>query len=280
MEKLLLAALLIAVNLVQAQTKIKIDKGQKFETSTVTNMSMNMEQMGQSIEISSNINTTNQLEVKMVSKDSSVFASTLSKMKMTGSAMGQDMNYDSENPADKDSEIGKALSKSIGQTTEVTVNESGEITNIKKPSTGDDDAAGMLGMLGGGDEKDGTDTGLKGIFANFNTAKVKVGDSWMDSSIADKNKTVNTYLIKEIKGDEISVNIICNGSKSFTKEQQGMEVLVSMEIKITGDLIYEKSTGILKQSNLLADATGNAEVMGMTIPVTTKTTTAVTIKKM
>lgn len=279
MKKLFLAALVIAGNFAQAQTKIKLDKGQKFEANTVITTNVNMEQMGQTIEISSNINTTNQLEVKMVSKDSSVVASTLSKMKMTGSMMGQDMNYDSENPADKDSEIGKVASKSIGQTTEVTVNETGKITNIKKPAAGDE-ASGMLGMLGGGDENDGTDTGVKGIFANFNTAKVKTGDTWMDSSINGKNKIVNTYLVKEIKGDELSVNVVSAESKSFTKEQQGMEVLVSMEIKSTGDLIYEKSTGMLKQSSAVAEATGNAEVMGMTIPMTQKTTTAVTLRKM
>jgi Family of unknown function (DUF6263) len=280
MKKLFLAALVIAGNFTQAQTKIKLDKGQKFETNTVTAMSMNMEQMGQAIEISSNINSTNQMEVKTVSKDSSVIASTLSKMKLTGSAMGQDMNYDSENPADKDSEIGKTLSKSIGQTTEVTVNESGKIVNVKKPVIAGSESDGMMDMLSGGAGTDGADTGLKGIFANFNTAKVKTGDTWMDSSIAGKNKIVNTYLIKEIKGDEMSVNIISTESKSFTKEQQGMEVLISMEIKSTGDLIYEKSTGMLKQSNAVAEATGNAEVMGMTIPMTTKTTTAVTVKKM
>jgi Family of unknown function (DUF6263) len=280
MKKLFLAALVIAGNFTQAQTKIKLDKGQKFETNTVTAMSMNMEQMGQAIEISSNINSTNQMEVKTVSKDSSVIASTLSKMKLTGSAMGQDMNYDSENPADKDSEIGKTLSKSIGQTTEVTVNESGKIINVKKPVIAGSESDGMMDMLSGGAGTDGADTGLKGIFANFNTSKVKTGDTWMDSSIAGKNKIVNTYLIKEIKGDEMSVNIISTESKSFTKEQQGMEVLISMEIKSTGDLIYEKSTGMLKQSNAVAEATGNAEVMGMTIPMTTKTTTAVTVKKM
>jgi hypothetical protein len=279
MKKLFFAALLVAGNFVQAQNKIKLDKGQKFETNTVMTMSMNMEQMGQSLEISSNINSTNQIEVKTTSKDSFVIASTLSKMKLTGSAMGQDMNYDSENPADKNSEIGKALSKSIGQTTEVTVNSIGKITNVKKPATGDE-TAGMLGMLGGGNENDGTDTGVKGIFANFNTSKIKTGDTWMDSSIDGKNKMVNTYLVKEIKSDEVSVNVISLESRSFTKEQQGMEVLISMEVKSNGDFVYEKSTGLLKSSNVVAESTGTAEVMGMTIPITNKTTGVVTVKKM
>ncbi len=279
MKKLFFAALLIVGNFVQAQTKIKLDKGQKFETGTVMTISVNMEQMGQAIEINSNINTTNQLEVKMVSKDSSVIASTLSKMKLTGSMMGQDMNYDSENPADKDSEIGKVLSKSIGQITEVTVNDAGKITSIKKPAA-DDEAAGMMSLLGGGDENDGTDTGVKGIFANFNTIKVKTGDTWMDSSSNGNNKVVNTYLVKDIKGDELSVNIISIEAKSFTREQQGMEVLVSMQVKSTGDWVYEKSTGMLKQTNVVAEAAGTAEVMGMSIPMTNKTTTAVTVKKM
>jgi hypothetical protein len=197
--------------------------------------------------------------------------------------MGQDMNYDSENPADKDSEVGKILSKSIGQTTEVTVNETGKITKVKKPVIDDNEAAGMLGMLNGGDGNDGSDTGVKGIFANFNTSKVKAGDTWMDSTIAGgANKIVNTYLVKEIKGDEIAVNIVSTESKSFTKEQQGVEVLITMEIKSNGDWIYEKSTGMLKQSNVVAEATGNAEVTsaGMTIPMTNKTTTAITVKKM
>jgi hypothetical protein len=62
-------------------------------------------------------------------------------------------------------------------------------------------------------------------------------------------------------------------------EQQGMEINIKMEAKISGEGIVDMNTGLLLQKTTLIDGNGSAEVMGQSIPMSSKVTTVTTIKK-
>ena len=62
-------------------------------------------------------------------------------------------------------------------------------------------------------------------------------------------------------------------------EQQGMEINVKMEATISGEGIVDLNTGLLEQKTTLTDGNGSAEVMGQSIPMSSKTTTITTVKK-
>ena len=57
-----------------------------------------------------------------------------------------------------------------------------------------------------------------------------------------------------------------------------MEVNVSMDAKLSGESVVDISTGIVKQKTLNMDGTGTAEMMGQSIPMTTKVTSTTTVK--
>ena len=62
-------------------------------------------------------------------------------------------------------------------------------------------------------------------------------------------------------------------------EQQGMEINVKMEANLSGEGIVDVNTGLLQQRTTVMDGTGSAEVMGQSIPMTSKITTITSIKK-
>ena len=58
-----------------------------------------------------------------------------------------------------------------------------------------------------------------------------------------------------------------------------MEINIKMEAKISGEGIVDMNTGLLLQKTTLIDGNGSAEVMGQSIPMSSKVTTVTTIKK-
>jgi hypothetical protein len=57
-----------------------------------------------------------------------------------------------------------------------------------------------------------------------------------------------------------------------------MEVNVSSEGKLSGEGIVDMNTGLVKQKTTVLDATSVTEVMGQSIPGTSKVTTITTVK--
>ena len=51
-----------------------------------------------------------------------------------------------------------------------------------------------------------------------------------------------------------------------------------MNNKTTGKIILDKATGIIRQKTSTTDSNGSTEAMGGTLPVTSKTTTVITVK--
>jgi Family of unknown function (DUF6263) len=264
----------------QGQTnKLVLTKGQKLELSNEVKSKISMEMMGQSMEIISNVNMLQAIEVNEKSDSGYAVSATLKKMKMEGSAMGQNMNYDSEKKEDQDTEIGKNFKNKINAVTESQVNENGKTTSVKKLATEVEGAEGgnpmaMMQNMGGGNNEE---AGAGAAFMVLPAGK-KVSDSWSDSSNADGVKVNRTYTVKDVKGSETTVTL--KGTQSISKkiENQGMEVNVLMDTKLSGEITVDTTTGLVKQKTITVEGTGTSEVMGQSIPITTVSTTTTIVK--
>ena len=127
---------------------------------------------------------------------------------------------------------------------------------------------------GDGDESNGANAAFEVV-----PAGKKAGDTWSDSVIIEGIKTYRNYTIKQITGNIATV--LLSGSQVTKKkmEQQGMEITVNMEAKLSGEGMVDINTGLLQQRTMVMEGIGSAEVMGQSIPVTTKVTTTTTVKK-
>lgn len=253
--------------------KLDFKPGQKFQTDNSIKTTSSMEMMGQQMDIKADVTLVRQLEIKDKKDKTYNVASTITKMATNMDMMGQTMSYDSDKKEDADSDIGKILKDKINVPTALEMGEDGKIIPSKKeePKAGDD-ASGMAAMMksfgAGSDERILTDD----VF--IPTPKnLKVGDTWSDSLITDGQKTYRDYTVKSFQGSEAIVTI---GGKVLTDkkmENQGMEMNLVMESKLTGEMTVDTNTGVIKQRTITADGSGNIEMMGQQVPMATKVET-------
>ena len=279
-----LAVTLFTTGISNAQnngTKLILIKGQKLQIDNVVKSLTNMDLMGQAMEMTSDATMTHQVEVKETKESNYTVASTITKITSNGNAMGQAYTFDSDKKEDLETEIGKAMKGQLNVTHEADFNTSGNVISEKKVAAAQAQNSNpmmdMMKNLTGGGSDDGGGAGE--IFQVLPKGK-KPGDSWTDSTIAEGSKTYKTYTLKEIKGNDAILTL--SGTQSTNKkiEQQGMEVNVTMESKLSGESTVDLTTGIVKQKSLVMDGAGNADAMGQAIPITTKITSNTLVKNL
>ncbi len=253
--------------------KIAVTKGQKLETVTTTKM--NMEVMGQNMDNES-VATSN-VEVKDVNADGYLFINTVKRMTMKGSAMGQEMNFDSDKKEDMDGQIGQALKDKIGTPQEIQVDKQGKVAGTK--DAGETKAgAGMADMMSmSGDVTKGQPYP---ILIQLPATAIKPGDTWTDSSgTVATLKTITTYTLKSLTADGAQVSFTGTLSKSGTIEQNGMEIQMDMTGTTKGDAVYDSASGLLKNTTTSSDIKGSLGIMGQNAPLTGTVTASIVAKK-
>lgn len=270
MKKVLLLICITSSALANAQ--VKLNKGQKINvTSTMT---QEIEVMGMTM--TNNTNSSSSIEVKDASDKSYAAVYKLSKLSVKADAMGQEQSYDSEKPADKDSEMGKTFSDKIGVEVKMNIDKkTGKATAEtldspeKKEDSAEDPMAGMMEMLGAKDNE--TATTQSAIFVI--PSGVKVGDSWSDSTDSnEKIKSITTYTLKSIAGNEATVSVFSKKEGTQDVEAQGMQMSINISAKTEGEILVDTKTSLTKKTTRVADITGNMDMMGQSMPLISKMT--------
>jgi len=265
------ALLLVAVSTIaQGSGKIILNKGQKFIQETSGNVVITQEVMGQAMESKIDMKSTNTIEVIDVKDTSYSLSNTITKMKMNMSAMGQDMNYDSEKE-DNDSSISRGMSKVLNNPRKVDISKTGKPINSTENNVTDSGANAMAGLQY-----------LMGNSDAFQTipSKASAGYSWQDSVSKDDTKLNTTYTVKELKGNDVTVSVKGTVQVNQDTEVHDMKFTTHSTGAFTGELIVDRKTGVVKQRNNTVETTGTIDIMGQQIPITTKVATETTVKSM
>lgn len=287
MKKFFISSLALTLTLglaAQSYTPaVKLEAGKQYTITTITKSNMTQEAMGQTMEIP--IDATNKATLTIKAASDKGYESTYitDRVQFAANMMGQDMNYDSDKKDDKDSPMGKTMNKLVGKETSFVVNGAGNIIKetVVKPTQEKSDEEGpdmMTGMMGMGMSEAST-CPVFNLFVNNN--ELKIGDSFVDSStVNDKDgstKTSTTYILKEIKDGKSIFTL--NGQVAISKkmEMQGMEMTTTTASKSSGVMIVDVTTGLLVSKSIVTETTGNVDVQGMSIPITGKTTTTITV---
>lgn len=259
--------------------KLSLTKGQKLEVSNSTQSVFSQEMMGQAIDITIDANMIHQLEVKDKMTHSYLVASTLTKFLTNGSAMGQKMKFDSDKKEDMESETGKLMKGQLNVTREVELNETAQVIQKEQksaPPLSGGQLMDMLNNMTGGDVDESFGAGS--AFEVIPAGK-KLGDTWSDSTASGDITTYSYYTLKSVNGNNATIQLTGKQIISKKMEQQGMEVNVKMEAILSGEGTVDMNTGMVQQRTTTMNGTGTAELMGQSIPMTSKITTNTTVKK-
>lgn len=267
MKKIILVIAVLGSITVNAQ-KITVEKGKLITIVTNTDQDIDMSMMGMQMKNKSVI--TALVEIKDVDKDKIETAYTLQKVKMNMDMMGKENNYDSDNPEDRDSEISKAVKESIGKKIKMNVDRiTGKATLEDKDDVveenSSDPLSGMINSMGQGKE----DATMETVFFVIPQGK-KVGDTWVDSTNADGMKEIKNYTLKSLANNRAIIGLENKMSGTNTVENQGMQMEVSMTAITKSDITVDTKTSMVKKRTSNMDITGNVDVMGQSVPITSK----------
>jgi hypothetical protein len=277
---LILLASVIGSQPVFAQSstgKLNLLKGQQLAVQTSINSITTLDVMGQSQEIISDAKGVFTVQVKDKKTTGYLVGSTLTRMQVKGNVMGQVFDFDSDNNKDRDSsEMGNLVKSQLGTEKEIEINENGVITNNAAKTNNDaDNMMSMAGNIAGsGDMSNASADAFMVLPKNAQT-----GTTWTDSIITPGIKTYRNFTITGMQQNIATVALTGTQNTNTTVSQMGMEVAVSMLLKLNGQIKVDAVSGIVVEKTYTADGSGTADASGMSIPITTKITSSTNVQK-
>ncbi len=256
--------------------KIKLTTGQKIiiESSSDVEASLAM-----GMEFNSTSSSTNVLEAKSVNDKNSTVSNTLIKLKTNINMMGQSENYDSENKAGNKGEMAKMFNNSLNNPVDVIVdNANGSaIVDKKKVKKADSDEANMAADMMKMFTDNADDAVAAGAFEIIPAGKT-IGTSWADTTKEKNSKTIRTYTLSSVAGNEanIQINVVSNASNKLSF--QGMEFEIKTESKTKGEIITDITTGLVQKRTTKSDISGTIPMMGQEMPISATVNSTSTYK--
>lgn len=278
----LLAALAFSLTGFAQTGKTGFQKGQKLEMTTEIKKTSAMELMGQSMESTVSSTMTTVYDVKDVTASGSVVEHKVKRLLFSADAMGKTQTFDSEKQGDMDGEMGKILGKSIKNKYTLTLSPAGKVTAVKldDDNPNDEEAAMMAEIISSqlglpiSIPKIGTST----EFYTLPARQLKKGDNWTDSSSMDGKKSRTAYTVNNVTDADIVLDYTEDTDIDSKMNIMGTEANVTSKNKATGQMTFDRKTGILRQKTATVDSEGSIEAQGQTIPNKDKTTITITVK--
>jgi hypothetical protein len=259
-------------NATAASNKIRLTNGQKMTVESITEIEASLT-MG--MQLTSNTSSVNTLEVKNSTNDTYIISNTLTKLKVNTDMMGQLNNYDSESKTGNNDDMSKLFSDKLNKPVDITVNNRTgmAVTQNKKQNQADVDETNATADLMKIFSDNATDDAVvSGAFEIVPTGK-SVGDSWADTTKGKDMKTIRTYTLKSVNGNEalIRSNVVSTAVNKLNFQE--MEFEVKSETRTNGEIVTDISTGLVKKRTSVADITGSIQMMGQDMPISAKATT-------
>ena len=263
MKKILLFTLSFAAANVFAQ-ELKLETGKKIMSTTTTSVNMDMGMGGQM-----KIDGTTKNLIEIIGADAKNYnaKSTVVKMTMSQDGMGQTVNFDSDKKEDRETEVGKEMSKLLDVAAAVTIDKNtGKVTEINKKEIVADDANPMASLMGNGNSAEAS---TAAAFFYIPNGK-KVGDKWADSLNEAGMKGLKNFELKSIVDNVATIAITTKAKGTISKEAQGMQLEIAMNGTGDGIILVDTKTFLVKKSTLNNDVNGTLDMMGQSLPITIK----------
>ncbi|MEO6406884.1 MAG: DUF6263 family protein [Ferruginibacter sp.] len=243
-----------------------LNKGQQITVTTSSSMDA---EMGMGMKMKNDVMQTNTLLVTDVNDKNYIVSNTLNRIRLNGNMGAEDISFDSDKKEDLESEIGKSMKDKIGKTVIAKINRAtGEVsvdtTNSKEEDAGENSFSGILGGNQGNDEEN-----VRSAFFIIPPNK-KPGDSWTDSTTAGKMKSVMEYKYISFDKDLANISIKTSTKGTNTMDANGMQFDIAMNSVSAGQLIVNTKTSLVQKRNAVADISGDIDMMGQSMTITSK----------
>jgi Family of unknown function (DUF6263) len=263
--------------------KLKFKQGQVFEIALETKTTISQEAMGQAIDLKVDGVGMHTYKATNTTGDNSTLHHEVKKIGFVFEGMGQQRSFDSDKPKDLDGQFGKPVKELLKKSFDMIVDTAGKVLMLQPERVDtvviDDRMKLITSML-----KDVMDVvqppqkGSASFFKILPDNEVGKGDSWTESSETETGKSKKVYTLADITDSTLIVSFTGTSTTMTKAEMMGMETVTTMNDRISGQIILDRATGIIREKTSTTESGGTTEVMGGNMPITSKTTIMLRVK--
>ncbi|MEO7922547.1 MAG: DUF6263 family protein [Chitinophagaceae bacterium] len=283
----LLSFLLILLQIVSSGQKVsgrlKFEQGQTLGIQMQLKTTIAQQAMGQAIDFNVDAAGTHSYKITNGTDDNSTLHHQVQHISFSFDGMGQKRSFDSKEEKDLNGQFGEPIKEILSKQYDIIIDTAGK-TLVALPekielTKADSRMAIVTSMLK--DVLDLVQPPQKGSGSFFKTLpdkEVGKGDTWTNSYETGNGKVDAAYAIADINDSTILVDFV-ESSVTITKaEMMGSETITTMNNKSKGKIVLDRMTGIIREKTISTESNGNTEASFGTLPVTSKTTTVITVK--
>ncbi len=263
--------------------KLKFEQGQTFEVAIQVKNNINQQAMGQAIDFSVDASGNHSYKVTNATDENNTLNHQVQHIAFAFDGMGQKRTFDSNQEKDLNGQFGKPIKDLLSKKYDIIIDANGK-TLMAVPekiqlTEADSRLAIITTML-----KDVLDIvqppqkGKGSFFKVLPETETGKGEAWTESSITENGKFDAAYTVSDINDSTIIIDFVGTSLTVSKAEMMGSEMTTNMTNKSTGKIIVDRATGIMKEKTITTDSNGNTESSFGTMPVTSKTTTTITVK--
>jgi hypothetical protein len=235
---------------------IKLPAGKKFKITTTVDNLLEISVMDQHMQMHSDGKIQLAFEMMSVSANGYTMQVTPTHMSSTVMVNGRDQKIDTDSTGDRNNPVYAKIFELMEHPQTIEVKDHKVIKNSQ-----------LAEFNQTGIQEDPTK-----FFLNVAGSDLHNGFQWNDSTISEKSKVSNQYIIVQITDSTVTVNVSTDFSNHNTVEQAGMTIEQNLKGYSTGIRIYRRQNGLLQEESLDTTISGSTETNEMSSPITMKLT--------
>jgi hypothetical protein len=285
-KSLLLAAACFSAFLSFSQKltpKLQFEQGQVLGVTMAVKTTIAQQAMGQAIDFHVDAGAEHSFTVTNSTADNTTLNHGVQRIQFAFDGMGFKQKFDSREEKDLNGQFGKPVQDLLGKKYDIVIDPSGTtmmaIPEKVQLAEADSRLAIITSMLK--DVLDLVQPPQKGqacFFGILPAKELAKGDTWTQSIPSPNGKIDAAYILSSISDTAIIVDFV-ESSVTVTKaEMMGSETTTTMNNRSSGKIILDPATGLVREKTINTESNGNTETSFGTMPVTSKSTTVITVK--
>ena len=263
--------------------QLSFQQGQVFEINLQSKTTVAQEAMGRKINFDVEAGALHSYTVTNATDENITLHHTLEKVNFLADGMGLHQKFNSDNEKDMKGLFGPVVKDMLDKKYDMIINPNGEVKmafpkEVKLNET-DSRLSIVTSML-----KEITalvqppQAGEGSFFKILPDTISTIGSQWSTTIDENGGSKTSNYTLTSFTDSTIVIDFTANANTVSKAEMMGNETTTRLQHTITGKIILDRNTNILKEQTSTTESTGTTKSSFGDIPISSKTTTTITVQ--
>ncbi len=268
----------------KVSSSLKFEQGQVLEISLQLKTTIAQQAMGQAIDFTVDAIGDHAYKVTNSTEDNHTLNHEVRHISFNFDGMGQKRSFDSRVEKDMSGIFGKPVKELLEKKYDMVIDPTGKTLMVlpeKIELTARDSRMAIISNM----MKDvfnlvqPPQNGAASFFKILPETETGKSEPWTETRTDANGRYDAAYSISDINDSTIVVDFATSSVTNTKAEMMGNPTTTTMNNKSTGKIIIDRVTGIIKEKTETTESNGSTETSFGTVPVTSKTTTIITVRK-